>query len=81
MAKLFSKKKDPLYIARCVVCNKKIFTPAAALRAYCKCEKFYCYKHQFPEDHNCTFDYKSEGIEELKKKLPLIVADKVPNRI
>ena len=46
-----------------------------------KCEKLHCLKHRFPEDHKCTYDYKSEEIEKLKKNLPLIVADKVPNRI
>ena len=86
MVNFFSKKnKKPkptsLGYYRCDVCNKKVLTAIIAFIGTCKCEKLYCLKHIFPEKHNCTFDYKSEQIEKLKKNLPLIVADKVPNRI
>jgi hypothetical protein len=30
-----------------------------------------------PEDHSCDFNYKSLGVEELKKANPQIVADKI----
>ena len=74
------KPTSPGYY-RCDVCNKKVLTAIIAFIGTCKCEKLYCLKHIFPEKHNCTFDYKSEQIEKLKKILPVIVADKVPNRI
>ena len=81
MANLLSKNKGFGYF-RCEFCNKKVkFTLNNALFAVCHCDNHYCPKHRFPENHKCTYDYKSEGIEELKKKLPLIVADKAPNRI
>ena len=84
MVNFFSNKnKKPTSIAffRCNVCNKKVHTAFVAIMGVCKCEKLYCSKHIFPEKHNCTFDYKCEQIEKLKKILPVIVADKVPNRI
>ena len=74
------KPTSPGYY-RCNFCNKKVPTIIIAFIGICKCENLYCAKHIFPEKHNCTFDYKSEQIEKLKKNLPLIVADKVPNRI
>ena len=62
--------------------KKKVkFTLNTALLSVCYCDNYYCHKHRFPEYHNCTFDYKSKQRDELKKKMPVIVADKVPNRI
>ena len=86
MVNFFSKKNkkpkptSPGYY-RCDVCNKKVLTVSIAFLGSCKCEKLHCLKHKFPEAHKCTYDYKSEEIEKLKINLPLIVADKVPNRI
>ena len=45
---------------KCDICNKKVL-----LIYTCKCNKNYCNKHHYPEDHNCTFNFK----EEYKKKL------------
>ena len=83
MANILSKKKNTGYcFFSCEFCNKKVqFTPTYNLLAICHCDNLYCRKHRFPEKHNCTYDYKSEEIEKLKKNLPSIVAHKVPNRI
>lgn len=35
----------------------------------CKCEKLFCITHLHAEEHNCTFNYKKEGIELLKKQI------------
>ena len=78
-SKEFIKKMSTKY--RCNICNKKVKTLSVAVAGICKCKKFFCYKHRFPEYHNCTFDYQSKPREELKKNMPVIVADKVPNRI
>jgi len=45
----------------------------------CKCSRFYCSKHRHAETHSCTFDYKSEGIDKLKKLLPVVRGVKVDN--
>lgn len=34
-------------------------------------------KHRMPEDHNCDFDFKTNGKDELNKKNPRIVGDKI----
>ena len=60
----------------CYVCTKK------SLPSYrCYCDGFFCAKHRYYDKHHCTFDLRSLEIERLKQQLPLIVADKVPNRI
>ena len=58
---------------RCAVCRKKLklIMPIA-----CKCEKYYCHKHFFASDHNCTFDYIKEHQQVLALKNPKIIADK-----
>ena len=66
---------------RCFVCNKKLLKAIAPLIGLCKCEKIFCHKHILPKNHNCTFDHKSKQREEMKKNMPVIVSDKVPNRI
>ena len=83
MANIFSNRNNKpksmkIFIDRCNFCNKKVYTTCIAVIGICKCTTLYCPKHRFPEKHNCTFDYKSEQIEKLKKILPVIVADKVP---
>ena len=80
MVNFFSKKNKKPY-NRCDVCNKKVPISYLAFIRSCKCDKHLCSKHKFPEDHKCTYDYKSEQKEKLEKDLPLVVADKVPNRI
>ncbi len=34
----------------------------------CKCGKLFCITHLHAEEHNCTFNYKEEGKEILKKR-------------
>jgi hypothetical protein len=44
----------------------------------CKCEfKKLCSKCRLPETHECKFDYKKEGKEEILKQNPVIIADKL----
>jgi hypothetical protein len=50
-------------MARCEQCKKKL-----GLQEYtCKCKKVFCISHLHAEQHSCTFDYKEEGKEILKK--------------
>lgn len=42
----------------------------------CRCGGQYCTKHRLAKEHNCTFDYRRHGIEELKKSNPKITPDK-----
>ncbi len=37
----------------------------------CKCEKIFCITHLHYEEHNCTYNYKEEGIALLKKQIEI----------
>jgi hypothetical protein len=50
-------------MSRCSHCNKKL----GLFEYKCKCEKLYCITHLHAEEHNCTYDYKTEGQSQLKK--------------
>ena len=62
------KRKD-----RCNVCNARLGLCAIK----CRCGGYYCAKHRYDKEHNCTFDYKSMGAAEIEKNNPRIVAEKV----
>ncbi|GIY40754.1 AN1-type zinc finger protein 5 [Caerostris darwini] len=59
---------------KCFVCNKKLGLTAIT----CRCGGLYCSQHRYDKEHNCTFDYRSLGAEEIRKNNPLIVAEKIP---
>jgi hypothetical protein len=43
----------------------------------CKCSKFFCVAHRHFTDHDCTFDFKTNGQKQLEKQLPKITGEKV----
>lgn len=43
----------------------------------CRCENVFCGKCKFPEDHNCTFDFKAASKEKLKINNPLVINNKI----
>jgi predicted nucleic acid binding AN1-type Zn finger protein len=53
-------------------CEKKL----ALTSIQCKCEKKFCNTHRYPEDHACTFDFKSDGKKELLKYMSTSVTFK-----
>jgi hypothetical protein len=54
-------------MSRCTHCKKKL-----GISEYkCKCEKLFCITHLHAESHNCTYDYKQEAQELLKKQLEI----------
>jgi predicted nucleic acid binding AN1-type Zn finger protein len=58
---------------RCGSCRKKL-----ALTVFeCRCKIRFCALHRAPEEHACTFDFKSHGLACLEKQLTKAVADKV----
>jgi hypothetical protein len=52
-------------LEKCWNCNRRI----GLLGFDCKCGYKYCGLHRHPEDHSCTYDYKSMQRELLKKTL------------
>lgn len=61
-------KKD-----KCNVCNVRLGLCAIK----CRCGGYYCAKHRYDKEHNCTFDYRSMGAEEIRKNNPKVIAEKV----
>ena len=56
----------------CAYCHKKL----NLLYFKCRCESYFCSKHRQPEEHSCTFDFKSVGIRKLSEENPLVQGDK-----
>lgn len=61
---------------RCFQCNKKI----GLLGFRCRCEYFFCGTHRHADCHQCVFDYKAYGKQQLTKANQKVVATKL-NRI
>ncbi|KAL4342654.1 hypothetical protein GQ457_08G018360 [Hibiscus cannabinus] len=58
---------------RCMVCRKRV-----GLTGFrCKCGTTYCGSHRYPENHGCTFDFKTVGREQIARANPVVKADKL----
>nr|XP_009631764.1 putative zinc finger A20 and AN1 domain-containing stress-associated protein 8 [Nicotiana tomentosiformis] len=64
-------------IERCNSCKKKV----GLVGFSCKCGGIFCRIHRYPEEHACTFNFKSMGRALLAKENPLCKADKLEYRI
>lgn len=67
------KKKKKKKICSMEGCQKKL----NLISFSCKCSKKFCSIHRMPEDHSCSFDYKSHGKCIIAKKNPQIVKAKI----
>lgn len=65
-----SKKMAP---SRCMSCKKKV----GLLGFHCRCGGTYCEKHRYSDKHECTYDYKTHGRDQLAKDNPACAADKM----
>jgi len=43
----------------------------------CRCGGLFCGLHRYSDKHNCTFDYKADGREQLTKANPVVVGEKI----
>lgn len=66
---------DGTKVARCSAtgCRKRLNLTS---QFSCRCNYTFCMLHRLPEEHDCNFDYKSEGKNQLQKSNQLVVADK-----
>merc|ERR1719195_1736309 len=62
------KKKN-----RCGVCKKKVGLTGFT----CRCGGLFCSIHRYSDKHECNFDYKQLGAQEIKKANPVVMAEKV----
>ncbi|XP_073816975.1 zinc finger AN1-type doctor no isoform X1 [Musca autumnalis] len=64
-----SKKKKN----RCSECRKKV-----GLTGFlCRCGGLYCAVHRYSDKHNCTFDYREHGAQEIRRNNPVVVGEKI----
>lgn len=66
---------EPLCIdqKRCNVCKKRLLLTSLV----CRCGLKFCEMHRYPEEHECSYDYKNEGRKDLEKKLVRVSQPKV----
>ncbi|XP_076879126.1 AN1-type zinc finger protein 6 [Brachyhypopomus gauderio] len=58
---------------RCFTCNKKV-----GLTGFdCRCGNLFCGVHRYSDVHNCTFDYKADAAQKIRKENPVIVGEKI----
>lgn len=58
---------------RCATCRKRV-----GLTGFkCRCEVMLCESHRYPEQHDCTFDYKQFGRDAIAKANLVVKAEKL----
>uniref|UniRef100_A0ACD6A6Q4 Uncharacterized protein n=1 Tax=Avena sativa TaxID=4498 RepID=A0ACD6A6Q4_AVESA len=72
-----SVKQQTSAANRCVTCHKKV----GLLGFRCRCKGTFCSVHRYSDKHECGFDYKTAGREQIAKHNPVVVADKIVGRI
>lgn len=58
---------------RCMECRKKVGLTGFV----CHCGKLFCSLHRYSDTHDCTFDFKEKGQEEIRKNNPVIKGEKI----
>lgn len=58
---------------KCTICKKKL----GLVPFTCRCGDNFCAIHRYETEHNCTFDHKTFGRQQLEKDNKKIVADKI----
>jgi len=66
------KKKN-----RCLSCKKKVGLTGFT----CRCGGLFCSIHRYSDKHECNFDYKELGAQEIRKSNPVVVATKVQKNL
>ncbi|KAK2971754.1 hypothetical protein RJ640_022893 [Escallonia rubra] len=57
---------------RCQCCKKRVGVTGGF---GCRCGGVFCGMHRYPEEHVCTFDFKSTGRAVLAKQNPVLIGD------
>lgn len=62
------KKKN-----RCATCRKKV-----GLTGFqCRCGGLFCAVHRYSDKHECTFNYREMGAQEIRRNNPVVVGEKI----
>ncbi|XP_016280457.1 AN1-type zinc finger protein 6 isoform X1 [Monodelphis domestica] len=58
---------------RCFMCRKKV-----GLTGFeCRCGNVYCGVHRYSDVHNCSYNYKADAAEKIRKENPVVVGEKI----
>ncbi|XP_043933901.1 AN1-type zinc finger protein 6 isoform X2 [Protopterus annectens] len=58
---------------RCFMCKKKL-----GLTGFeCRCGNVFCGTHRYSDKHNCSYDYKADAAEKIRKENPVVVGEKI----
>ncbi|KAG6468402.1 zinc finger AN1 domain-containing stress-associated protein 15-like [Zingiber officinale] len=60
-------------IKRCLICMKRV----GLTDFRCHCGDLFCKLHRYSDSHDCSFNYKAAGREQITKANPLIRAAKI----
>lgn len=58
---------------KCTKCRTKV----GVFGFPCRCGGLFCSTHRYANEHNCTFDYKELGAEEIRKNNPQVIGEKI----
>ncbi|XP_056625876.1 AN1-type zinc finger protein 6 isoform X2 [Triplophysa dalaica] len=58
---------------RCFNCRKKVGLTGFS----CRCGHLFCSVHRYSDIHSCSFDYKADAAEKIRKENPVIVGEKI----
>ncbi|GAU45038.1 hypothetical protein TSUD_107330 [Trifolium subterraneum] len=66
-------EEKPMKQNRCMTCRKRV-----GLTGFkCKCGMMLCGTHRYPEQHDCEFDFKGLGKEQIAKANPVVKGEKL----
>ncbi|XP_060035555.1 AN1-type zinc finger protein 6 isoform X2 [Erinaceus europaeus] len=58
---------------RCFMCRKKV-----GLTGFqCRCGNVYCGVHRYSDAHDCSYNYKADAAEKIRKENPVVVGEKI----
>lgn len=70
-----NESEKPKKRSRCSVdaCRRKL-----GLTGFdCRCGGLYCWEHRYSDKHDCNFDYKEHGQDQIRKNNPVVVGEKI----
>ncbi|KAM7048263.1 AN1-type zinc finger protein 6 isoform 3-T6 [Molossus nigricans] len=66
---------------RCFMCRKKVGLTGICINPLsgfeCRCGNVYCGVHRYSDVHNCSYNYKADAAEKIRKENPVVVGEKI----
>jgi predicted nucleic acid binding AN1-type Zn finger protein len=67
------KQQQQQQPSRCLTCRRRV-----GLTGFkCRCGMVFCGTHRYPEQHDCEFDFKSLGKQQIAKANPVVKGEKL----